>query len=542
MKKTFYFIILLTATSLAAHAQQENNNMKRKNESFQRMWSNQKFSDQNQRSGLKINPYWKAVMTPHLLSSFEPQVKVPSANAVWAKVGYDTTGNDAKWFLRTADAGRTWRYDSIPSPSGYEMGNMAVVDGYTCYASMFNETTGFGGGIFRTKDGGVTWKQLSEGQLLSDTSDPDLVYFYDAKNGVAVGDARGPGKPYMEIYTTRDEGATWNRVLRENIPTNGGDTLYSYTNQVYEAFESTLWFRAYDNAASVFIYRSDDLGQHWRLFNTPGAIAVFAFSDKQNGVAAAFDSAGEYIAASHNGGESFERVTFTGSPFVFITAIPHTGTFLTSFPGTSYSNDYRTTWTIIDSGITAIHSNLRFLNPLMGWKGDVFDPDPTGGMFKWKLNPSFCDNSFAATISNNNVLLNWQIENEIFSDHYSVERSTDGINFSGKGEVVSQNDPHHQYIFEDNNTVNKRQYYRLNLVGSDGAISYSKTITINLADPQLKLYPNPVIGRLKVEGLNANATPNFLFLMPLENWFRRLPPAIQIISIISKTMQAEPII
>ena len=192
MKKIFYSAILLMAVSFSANAQLKNTDKKWKNNFLQRMYQNQKFGNHNQIFGSKkVNPYWLNVDAPHLRNSYSPQVKVPTFNSVWTHIGFDSLGNDTKWFLRTADGGKTWRFDTIQSPEGYVIGSISPVDGNICYASMYNQAVGLGGGIFKTIDGGATWKQLAVGKIFDANSFVDFVYFFDAENGLAVGDANG---------------------------------------------------------------------------------------------------------------------------------------------------------------------------------------------------------------------------------------------------------------------------------------------------------------------------------------------------------------
>ncbi len=134
-------------------------------------------------------------------------VKVPAYNCVWATVNYDSLNYNANRFLRTADGGKTWRYDSVDAPAGWGLISLAPIDGNTCYAAMYNANVFLGGGIFKTINGGATWKQLEPGKLFGSTSFPEFVYFFDAQRGIAVGDNNGDTS-ILEIYTTMTQAKT----------------------------------------------------------------------------------------------------------------------------------------------------------------------------------------------------------------------------------------------------------------------------------------------------------------------------------------------
>lgn len=102
---------------------------------------------------------------------------------------------------------------------------------------MVNTHVYYGGGIFKTRDGGKHWKQLAVGQVFDSASFPDFIYFWNAKQGVAVGDANGPDRPYMEIYTTNDYGKTWKRTPRANVPPG---KAYAVVNR-YSVVGATVW-------------------------------------------------------------------------------------------------------------------------------------------------------------------------------------------------------------------------------------------------------------------------------------------------------------
>lgn len=402
MKKIFYPVTLLILLAFAANAQTKRMELKNKNNFMQRFHQFQNFNNQNQSFGLTINPYWESINAPHTYNSYLQNVKVPAYNCVWATVYYDSVFYFANSFIRTADGGKTWRYDSVDAPAGYGLNSIAPVDGNTCYAALsaINST---GGGIFKTTDGGDTWKQLEKGKLFNSTSVLDFVYFFDAQHGLAVGDNNGDTS-VLEIYTTSDAGKNWSRVPNQNIPPTIG-SAYSFSGSVYTVFKNTLWFQGYDSYGNGYIYRSDDLGNHWQLFpytlSTP--IFDFVFTDKLNGLGVSFNfGEGPNEVETHDGGKTWNNKNFTG-PLMggWITQIPYTHTLVSTLPGpgltpvygSSYSNDYGASWHLIDSGINALHTEAHFLSPFYGWSGRSESADPNGGTYKWKLQFSLDDNA-----------------------------------------------------------------------------------------------------------------------------------------------------
>jgi trimeric autotransporter adhesin len=116
--------------------------------------------------------------------------------------------------------------------------------------------------------------------------------------------------------------------------------------------------------------------------------------------------------------------------------------------------------------------------------------------------------TFTGRLQNNNtVLLNWKTENEINTSHFIVERSADGNNFSGIGNVSANGRNgvagSFNYSFTDNDAVNQssqRLYYRLKMVDIDGTFKYSNIISVSLplTIGKLSISPNPVIKDVKV--------------------------------------------
>jgi photosystem II stability/assembly factor-like uncharacterized protein len=354
------------------------------------------------------NAQWRQVNVRHKDSTFIQDIEIPNALTVWGTVGfYNIEMPGTIYYVRTDNGGYSWKLDSLPLSTNYGINSFAPLDAYTCYAAVANEFIG-GGGIYKTDNGGGTWRELFPGQLFDSTSFPDFVHFWDEKHGVAVGDGNGPGTSYFEIYTTSNAGSTWQRVPAEDIPVPNGFP-YSLSNG-YTVVGNRIWFQGFDSNGGHFIYRSDDYGHHWKCFPiTAKHFNAFAFADKLNGLANSFNNKGiTEIYSSHDGGETWKKVNYSGIPMgLYISAVPGTSTYVTtsSFAtavfGSSYTNDNGKTWALIDSGANALHDDVKFLNSCIGWSGETESSSSgRGGMFQWT---GFLPHNTDADVSNSDI-------------------------------------------------------------------------------------------------------------------------------------------
>ncbi len=95
------------------------------------------------------------------------------------------------------------------------------------------------------------------------------------------------------------------------------------------------------------------------------------------------------------------------------------------------------------------------------------------------------------------VLSSWTTSSEINNDHFELERSIDGNEFSkiaevkGFGAGVSMQNLNYNYY--DKDVCGMVLYYRLKQVDIDGRHSYSKVVSVNCSDAlsRLMVYPNP---------------------------------------------------
>ncbi len=103
--------------------------------------------------------------------------------------------------------------------------------------------------------------------------------------------------------------------------------------------------------------------------------------------------------------------------------------------------------------------------------------------------------SFDASRQNTSTYLQWVIENEINAASYSVERSSNGINFAPIGTVAANNNSGtSRYNFTDVHPLTGINYYRLKLMDKNNVFTYSPVRRVNFAGAvtDIVIYPNPV--------------------------------------------------
>ena len=155
------FLCITSIKAQVSNPQTKIKDYKFKNNLLLRMKQNQGLKNSDQKFGIKINPFWQDVNAPNVVNnSHVREVKLPTFNSIWASLDYDTSAYIANSFIRSADFGKTWRLDSVDAPYGYGISGIAPVDANTCYAAMY-QCLSHGGGIFKTTDGGDTWKQVA---------------------------------------------------------------------------------------------------------------------------------------------------------------------------------------------------------------------------------------------------------------------------------------------------------------------------------------------------------------------------------------------
>jgi hypothetical protein len=321
-------------------------------------------------------------------------VSAVDSNVVWAVLDtlflpVPVPSSFAPKFIRTSDGGANWVCGTITTASGTLQANYIIdvcaLDANTAWVTTTNRAGD--GGIYKTTNGGETWALQLENWSWR------WVYFFDASNGVAGSGAEAfmPGL----MVTTSDGGATW--VAAESSPVftvNEGSSGSSGSGSK-DAYGDTVW--SVTNRGRVC--RSTDRGRNWTVYQTSlgrnASLNSIAFNDGRNGiVVSSADSLGTFapnrVARTTNGGLTWTTLAPpTASRALSITHVPGTyGVFVLvganvaggGPPGSTYSTDFGTTWTQIDTVVG--YRSVAFSGPNKGWTGGFTNVFP-GGMYRW---------------------------------------------------------------------------------------------------------------------------------------------------------------
>ncbi len=213
---------------------------------------------------------WTPVFDGQPTGTFGVVAIAPSdASIVWAGTGEQNNRQSSSWgdgVFRSTDGGATWTHVGLEATRA--IGRIVVdpkdpaVAWVAALGNLWKPSAERG--VFKTTDGGRTWKKslfvdtlTGVVDLVMDPDDPGTLYAaaYQRLRTPCCFNGGGPGSG---IYRTRDGGATWTK-LAGGLP--AGDL-----GRIGLAIAASSGKRVYaviEHAGAGGVYRTDDAGEHW---------------------------------------------------------------------------------------------------------------------------------------------------------------------------------------------------------------------------------------------------------------------------------------
>jgi photosystem II stability/assembly factor-like uncharacterized protein len=233
--------------------------------------------------------------------------------------GLSVVSNDVVWtsgqggtVLRTTDGGQT--FESV-GPEGAEDLDFRDIEAFDARTAVIL-SIGEGGDsrIYRTTDGGKTWDNVFTNA--EPTAFYNCVSFFDRKNGLAVSD---PVDGKFRFIETHDGGKTWSIVPSDGMPPAlPNEYGFSASGQCLAvAGKRDAWI-ASGGGDEARVFHSADRGHTWTVSTTPlassesaGVFAV-AFRNPRIGIAIGGDyveptNGADALALTRNGGKSWRE-------------------------------------------------------------------------------------------------------------------------------------------------------------------------------------------------------------------------------------------
>lgn len=203
-------------------------------------------------------------------SSSIGDIAIASTNPgiVWVGTGESNNQRSSSWgdgVYKSENGGKTWQHMGLRSSQHIGRIVMHPTNPNIVYVASVGPLWASGGerGLYKTTDGGKTWKQMLQisehtgvTDVVLDPTNPDVLYAAAFQRQRKAYSFVGGG-PESGIYKSTDAGATWTK-LTEGLPKGdigriGLDVSQSQPRTLYATLETR----------TTEVYRSDDYGASW---------------------------------------------------------------------------------------------------------------------------------------------------------------------------------------------------------------------------------------------------------------------------------------
>lgn len=221
---------------------------------------------------------WEPIFDDAGVGSMGDVTVAPSnAEIVWVGTGEPNNQRSSSYgdgVYKSVDGGETWEHMGLRTSQ--HVGRIVIhpEDPEIVYVAAGGPLWAAGGerGVFRTKDGGVTWEAVltidrhtGVTDIVMDPTNPDILYAASLQRERRAYSYVGGG-PGSGIHKSVDGGDSWTRLAR-GLPTSdmgriGLDISLSHPQTVYAVIEGS----------EQGVYRTDNGGRNWRRMSDIASI------------------------------------------------------------------------------------------------------------------------------------------------------------------------------------------------------------------------------------------------------------------------------
>jgi len=435
------------------------------------------------------------------------------SNIVWATASDgNNTSAACSDFARTVNGGTKWTPGTIPNTTGLSSAMIFGTDSSTAYVAMYTVSGTKPQGIYKTSNGGASWARQTSASFSNTASFPDAVHFFNATDGVAIGD---PINGKFEIYTTTNGGTAWTLIQDAGnpAPLSGEVGVVGY----YSAVHDTIWF----GTDMGRVYKSVNKGSSWSVSSAPGMSSAYVkpmFRNGNHGLLLDESSGQGLLCESFDGGATWSQVSYTGSTYsgdiAYVPGTPNTWVRSgnSGSMGCAYSFDGGHTWTDFVGTTGAQYYQMAWINKHCGWSGGKNTNTTEDGAYKFiglLQMPLPSPQNVQADANDHNVNITWDAPT-----YDALQMTLQGFNISRNGTLLNSSliaglSYYDQDVLSGQYTYCVTAHYN---IGESQGTCQTVDVAVGIAhsgnQPTLLIYPNPAHGNvmIKTSGLIAKFT------------------------------------